>query len=139
MAQYLAYISRPYSKYISVAEFERRTGTNVSSNPEWEKQCQNVFEIANSRRQVGEYLTAAFPTPPAEQVSEANIHLMGRGACVIPLTADNRAALQQYLNGEEGQISTNRGPLPTSVVQNSMGLRRTLDNACEQHMLFNGF
>lgn len=137
--EYLGRLSRPYSKFITVAEYERLTGDSVHSTAAWEQQCRHAFDAANAHRRVGDYLTAAFPTPLRTEAASSRIHLLGRSACVIPLTGENRDALMAYLDGGEGQIQTNRGSLPCSVVQNRLGLRRTLENSLEQHMLFNGF
>lgn len=135
--EYIKYLSRPYSKWTTPREFKETTGLPVSLHPTFERECREVFLAANAQRRVGEYLTATFPTVPEE--SEVRLHLLGCGACTIPLTEDNRTALVNFLGGEETEMLTNRGVLPCSTIQNRVGLRRSLEASRSTHLLFNGF
>lgn len=137
--EYLKYLSRPYSKYISVGEWEKITGSSMRTNTTFERECEQAFRLANDRRRPSEFLTAAFPTPPSAQIADSDLYLLGGGACTIPLHADNRQALSAYLEGEDAHIRTNRGTLPASLIRNRMGLRRVLEATRPVHMLFNGF
>ena len=137
--EYLKYLSRPYSKYLSVAEWESLTGKSIRSSYTFEKECKEAFDLADQRRRPSEYLSANFPAPPRAQIADSSLHLLGGEACSIPLHEDNRRALAEYLEGKDTFIHTNRGKLSSSIVRNTLGLRRVLEATRSEHMLFNGF
>lgn len=63
------------------------------------------------------------------------LHILGVGACSIPLTEDNCKSLRLYMEGEETFMLTNRGRIPCSIIRT---LSLKLLSLKETELLFNG-
>jgi hypothetical protein len=138
---YIKYLKKPHSKYVSVAQYETETGDVVHTNSAFEENCKRVFDLGNSRRKPSQYLRGNFPTPPPTPVADWDLHLLGKNACKIPLTEYNLKNLKVFLGGGKGRLHTNRGIISCSnLIANTMGLREILAQPLDKsYLLFNGW
>ena len=136
--EYLKYLSRPYSKYLSVAEWESLTGKSIRSSYTFEKECKEAFDLADQRRRPSEYLSANFPAPPRAQIADSSLHLLGGEAAPFPSTRII-VGLWPSISREKIRSFIPIGENSSSIVRNTLGLRRVLEATRSEHMLFNGF